>query len=86
MPIDPKQGREKVRENRLRRQAKRLGLYLMKSRARKFHVDDRGGYSLRRLDDTDIAVHGPRNELTLDDVEEFLQEREAKLQEGAEDE
>jgi hypothetical protein len=33
---------EKVRENRLRRQARRLGLELRKSRARALRVDDQG--------------------------------------------
>ena len=53
---------EKVRENRLRRQARRLGLELQKSRAKAVRVDDRGLW--RIADGRSRARWGRRWELT----------------------
>ncbi len=75
--------RKKVRENRLRRWAKRLGLQFHKSRARQWSIDDHGRY---RLVDGDVIVAGEKFDLDLDDVEEWLAEYEARLREGGDDE
>lgn len=69
---------EKTRENRLRRQAKRLGLGLKKSRARAIHLDDFGGYRIVGLKYNSV-VRGSRFELDLDDVAEYLDETEAEI-------
>ena len=69
---------DKVRENRVRRWAKRLGLDVRKSRARHIHVDDHGGYVI--VDASNNAVvHGEKFNLNLDDVEAFLDQTEATL-------
>ena len=72
---------EKTRENRLRRQAKRLGLEITKSRAREIHVDDYGGYRIVELY-RKALVHGQRFELDLDDVDAYLAEAEEQLRKG----
>ena len=69
---------EKTRENRLRRQAKRLGLAIKKSRAREIHLDDHGGYRIIDLYRNRL-VHGQRFELELDDVAAYLAEVEENL-------
>ena len=69
---------DKVRENRLRRQAYRLGLMLRKSRARRIHLDDLGGYMLIDTQYNAI-VGGDKFNLDLDGVEEMLDEREGSL-------
>jgi pyridoxine/pyridoxamine 5'-phosphate oxidase len=62
---------EKVREDRLRRAAKRQGLRLIKSRTRDPRARDYGGYWL--MDDDQGHAHGPVPQgMTLDEVEEFL--------------
>lgn len=75
---------QKVRENRLRRTARRLGLALRKSRVRSIHLDDFGEYMI--LDATSNAVvAGARSDYTIDDVEEFLTDYEANLRAERED-
>ena len=69
---------DKVRENRLRRTAKRPGLELRKSRVRNIHVDALGGYQLVDLIDN-YLVAGKRWDLELDDVESWLERTEAQL-------
>ncbi len=69
---------EKVRENRLRRQAKRLGLELRKSRAKTVHLDDYGHYMILNPDHNWI-VRGEKFDYTMDDVEEFLTAFESDL-------
>jgi hypothetical protein len=67
---------EKVRENRLRRQARRLGLELQKSRAREVWADDRG---LWRITASRKRVRWGRQwELTLDQAEALLRDAEAQ--------
>jgi len=69
---------DKVRENRLRRQAERLGLMLRKSRARRIHIDNLGDYML--VDAArNFVVAGDRYNLDLDAVQTELDEREADL-------
>ena len=74
---------DKVRENRLRRMAKRLGLKLRKSRVRNIHLDDFGEYQLVHLIDN-YLVAGQRWDLELDDVEVRLDRTEAQLVKGRE--
>ena len=66
---------EKVRENRLRRKADRLGYRLEKSRRRDPDALDHGMYWLIDLDHGGVA-HGSSAlglpNLTLDEVEEWL--------------
>lgn len=61
------------RESRLRALAKRQGLEVCKSRVRKSHLDDHGGF---RIVDPyfNIIEAGERFDLDLDDVERFLTE------------
>jgi hypothetical protein len=67
---------EKVRENRLRRQARRLRLELQKSRAKAVRVDDRGLW--RIADGRRRGRWGRRWELSLDEAETILREVEAQ--------
>jgi hypothetical protein len=67
----------KVRENRLRRKAERLGLWLEKSRARLLSVDNYQGY--RILDRDKAIVIGAKFGLDIDAVEKFLDEKEQEL-------
>lgn len=67
---------EKVRENRLRRKADRMGYQLIKSRSRDPDAMDYGLYALINVD-TNGAVNPAIAQRwvcswTLDDVEEFL--------------
>jgi len=64
---------DKVRENRVRRQALRHNLVLRKGRARIWSVDDQGGYMLIDASTT-VCVAGGRFDWTLDEVETFLAE------------
>ncbi len=65
---------EKTRENRLRRQAKRLGLALKKGRVR----DDLGGSLIVDLNRNRL-VRGDRFNLDLDGVGAYLSEAEEKF-------
>jgi hypothetical protein len=68
----------KVWENRLRRQAQRLGLALRHSRAKRLHMNDRGLYQL--VDSyRNVIVAGEKFDCGLEEVEEFLHKREAEL-------
>ena len=72
---------DKVRENYLRRKAARLGLSLKKSRAKKIHIDDFGGYMITDPYNGNAIVRGSRFELDIEDVAEFLDEYEQTLKE-----
>ena len=74
---------EKTRENKLRRQAKRLGLKIKKGRPRKIHVDNLGGYMIVDLYRNRL-VRGQRFELDLEDVAAYLAETEENLRKGRE--
>ncbi len=67
---------DRQREERLRRQAARLGWFLRKSRVQEPHFDDMGGWMICDLEHNAV-VHGSRLELDLDDVAEWLGEAEA---------
>jgi hypothetical protein len=69
---------DKVRENRLRRWAKRLGMMLRRSRVRRIHIDNLGGYMLVDIS-RNFVVDGSRFELELDDVEASLTRLEQSL-------
>lgn len=73
---------DKVRENRLRRMADRLGMQLQKSRARKVHVDNFGLYRLVDAE-TGAVVAGAKYDLEIDDVEDRLQAEEEALRRQA---
>lgn len=70
---------EKVRVNRLRRWARRLGLEVRKSRVRATHLDDFGWYRLVNTYRNSIEA-GERFDLDLDDVERMLEGREEQLE------
>lgn len=62
---------EKVRENRLRRLAYRMGYRIVKSRRpASRNVDDLGGFMI--VNYSNVIEAGQRMDLTLDEVEEFL--------------
>lgn len=68
----------KVRENFCRRQAKRLGLFLRKSRAKKTNIDDWGGYMI--IDPFfNTIIAGEKFNLSLEEVEIFLNGTEEDL-------
>jgi len=69
---------EKVHENYLRRQAKRLGLAVCKSRARRLHINNLGGYRIISTYRNTI-VAGKRLELDLSLVGEWLDPFETSL-------
>lgn len=71
---------EKILENLLRRQAKRLGLALRKSRAKRIHLDNFGEYGI--IDPYEnFVVAGSRFDLSLEDVKDFLDEYEKNMEE-----
>ena len=72
---------DKVRENRVRRWAKRLGLVLQRSRARLPAINDRGLYQVRDAD-SGAVVAGMKFDISLDDVAQLLADRERKLVKG----
>jgi hypothetical protein len=69
---------DKVRANPARRQAKRLGLVLERSRTKKIHADDLGEYRL--VDSvTSKLLLGDHFDASLDEVESYLDKVEADL-------
>lgn len=73
---------EKVFENRLRRMAKRLGLALAKSRAKRWSVDDQQQYRILEPNGNRI-IQGESFDLSLDAVEAFLAKREREMMESS---
>jgi hypothetical protein len=69
---------EKVRENSLRRRARRFGLVLRKSRARLWSMDNRGEYMVIHANSNTI-VAGEKFDRNLDQVAEFLDDYERKV-------
>lgn len=64
---------ERNREARARRKAKARGWWLKKSRVRTTNIDNWGGYMI--IDPYgNFVVRGPRWDMTLDQVEAFLEE------------
>ena len=64
---------EKNRERRLRRALEKQGYYLVKSRVRTWHENDFGMYMIADRHNN-ICVAGERFDLSLDDVERFVNE------------
>ncbi|MGI5849439.1 MAG: hypothetical protein ACOX8Q_05175 [Christensenellales bacterium] len=71
-----------VRENRARRQAKRQGLIIKKSRAKKPNIDDLQGYMIIDAQ-TNLIVAGARFNFSLEEIEDYLNEGEAEMQKHA---
>jgi hypothetical protein len=69
---------DKVPENRIRRWASRLGLQLMRSRAKRWSVDDHGQYRLVDVS-TNAIVMGERFDCELGEIEGYLEATEADL-------
>jgi len=63
--------KQKVRENKLRRWAGRLGYVVKRSRARSVHLDDAGLFMLIEADGN-YVVRGTRFDATLEEIEDFL--------------
>ena len=61
---------DKVRENKLRRMAKRQGLELKKKRRRDHRAIDYQRYWL--LDEDNVALFGNKRGATIDEIEAFL--------------
>ena len=72
---------EKVRENRYRRMAKRLGYVLKKSKARNWNVDNHQQFMLVNAQFNMVEL-GQRFDASLDDVAEYLGETEKELKNG----
>lgn len=64
---------EKSIENRLRRQLSKEGYMLRKSRTRNWNIDDYGEYMITDPY-TNMIVAGSRFDLSLEDVERFVNE------------
>ncbi len=65
---------EKSQESRLRQLAKELGYELQKDRPQGRDMDHQGGYKVVNAEG--IAEAGEHFELTLDDVERFLTDKD----------
>lgn len=68
---------DKVRENFSRRRAARLGLMLKKSRAKRWGVNNQGGYTLITFDN--IIHAGEKYDLTIEQVEALLDVHEKQM-------
>jgi hypothetical protein len=73
---------DKVRENRARRWAGRLGYRLARSRARRLHINDRGAYMLIE-EQRNYVVLGADYDADLDEVEAFLRREEEQLRKAS---
>jgi len=62
---------EKARENRLRKQLKKHGVRLQKSRIQNTNIDNYGNYMLIDIY-RDLVLDGCKYEMTLDDVEYYV--------------
>ena len=73
-PIYP----DKVRENRARRQAERLGVIVKKSHGKLWNIDNQLGYMI--VDGKLNAVlQGEKYNMTIEEVEEWLGDYEKNL-------
>jgi len=71
-------GPDKVKEDFYRRWAKRLGLFLKKSRPKRLHIDNQSGYMLIDPYINTICC-GEEFDLNLEQVEALLADREKEL-------
>jgi hypothetical protein len=76
--LDPASPVNRLRQNRVRRWADRLGYRLNRSPARMLHADDLGWYQLEDVYSTTVAC-GIDYDLDLSDVETILQAQERYL-------
>jgi len=68
----------KVEENFYRRKAARLGVFLSRSSAKLWHIDNQQGY--RIIDkSTSRVLAGQKYDLSFEDAKAFLDEYEIKL-------
>lgn len=74
---DYREPADKVRENRCRRWAARLGFTLYRSRAKRLHRENQGLYQL--VDFNNLVAEGRDWESDLAEIEEFLQREEGRL-------
>ncbi len=62
---------DKTRENRLRRQLRKHGIRLKKSRIRNPNIDNYGHYMLIDIY-KNLVIEGSRYDMTLDDIEDYV--------------
>lgn len=74
---------DKVAENALRRRAKRLGVILIKSRARLWSIDNQQGYRIVDSREGNL-LSGEKFDLDPDQVASFLSEYEIQLRQAIE--
>ena len=70
----------KDREEQLNERAKRLNLVLIKSKAKKRSEDDHQQY--RIVDISNVIQAGEKFDMSLEDVEKLLEERESRQPSG----
>jgi hypothetical protein len=74
--------KNKARDSRVRRWARRLGLTIQKSRTRRLHYEDLGLYMLMLTQgDPNSVLAGDRYSADLDDLEDYLRDEEHRLSE-----
>ena len=71
--MNMQQNSDKARESKLRREAKKQGYVLKKSRAREWSVNNQQGYMI--VNERNVIEAGSDFDLTLDQVESFLSEQ-----------
>jgi hypothetical protein len=76
--LDPASPVNRLRQNRVRRWADRLGYRLNRSPARMLHTNDLGWYQLEDVYSTTVPF-GVDYDLSLNDVETILQDQERYL-------
>lgn len=69
---------DKVAENALRRQAKRLGLKLKKSSGKKFSIDNQLEYMIIDAE-MNVVLAGPRYDLSFEEAKEWIDDYEKRL-------
>ena len=74
---DYREPADKVRENRLRRLAKRMGWRIERSRARILHLNDKGLYQV--INDYNSVIEGVDYDADLDRVERALSREQKRL-------
>lgn len=75
--MDYREPADKTREQRLRRWAKRLGYTLQRSRAKRLHCNDYGGYRL--VNTNNYIEYGENWDADLDTIEGHLKHVEQEM-------